>query len=501
MKKPILSRVAMAVAACVLLLLLSLPLGRAATPATASYGPTPGPVPSSAPGATGPGSDNAAAAAGGTGYDESELPAGMPAGLTSEPETLWRRDSLFGDLGGTRDTLVNHGVTISPVYTGEVMGNLSGGAGGYATANQNGGVGRGVIYEHSLNIPVDIDLVKIAPWWHDATLHANALWIAGPGLSPSYVGDISNTSNIQGYNTVRLQELWYQQGFWDKRITLKIGQIAADTEFFTSSTGALFINATFGAFTFLGSNLPDPYDPNVYPVAAPGVRFLIQPVSMFYFMSGVFSGNSESQTANPNGVAFPLNSGGLLLFNEVGFLVNQSPNDRGLQGTYKLGSFVHTHNFDSWDSQAAAAAGTGVLHSEGADYGLYAVADQQIYHEGAKTVSIFSRLGHAPNSTNVIDWYYDGGFNFTGFVPGRSYDVAGIALARSNFSGDYSDSQLAQGNVSQPYSAETVLEATYKATLAPWWTLQPDFQYIFTPSGVEGSKNAAVIGLRTSVTF
>ena len=492
-----------AVVAGLLVILICLTSLRAATPATPDNGPTPGPIPASAPGANGPGSDNAAAAnaASGAPTYNTGASSAMPAGLTGEPETLWTRDSLFGDLGGTRDTLANHGIKISPVYTGEVMGNLSGGAGGYDTGTQNGGVGRGVIYEHSLNIPIDIDIAKIAPWWQDATIHANALWIAGPGLSPSYTGDIGNTSNIQGYNTVRLQELWLQQALWEKRITVKIGEIAADSEFFTSTTASLFMNGTFGAFTFLGANLPDPYDPNVYPLAAPGVRLLIQPVSMFYFMSGIFSGNSENQTANPNGVAFPLNSGGTLLFNEVGFLVNQSPNDRGLQGTYKLGSFVHTHNFNSWDSQAAAAAGTGPLHSEGVDYGIYAVADQQLYSEAGKVISIFSRLGHAPNSDNVIDWYYDGGFNFTGFVPGRALDVAGIALARSNFSGNYSDSQLSQGAVTQPYSAETVVEATYKAQLNPWWTLQPDFQYIFTPSGQQGSKNAAVIGLRTSVTF
>jgi porin len=484
--------------ACAFFLLLSLRSGQAATPAAPGSGPTPGPVPSAAPGANGPGSDNAGAAASAASSPSyGTASPDMPTGLTAAPETIWRRSTLLGDLGGTRETLVNHGITISPVYTGEVMGNVSGGAGGY------NGVGRGVIYEHMLNVPVDLDLAKIVPAWQDATIHANALWIAGPGLSPSYTGDISNTSNIQGFNTVRLQELWYQQGLWNKRISVKVGEIAADSEFFTSDTASLFINGTFGAFTFVGMNLTDAnggYNPNVYPVASPGVRILVQPVSNFYLMSGVFSGNAETQTANPNGVAFPLNSGGLLLFNEAGFLLNQSPNDRGLQGTYKLGSFVHTHNFDTWDSQAADALAVGALHSEGVDYGIYGVVDQQIYLHGQQAVSLFSRFGYAPNDVNAIDWYYDGGFNFTGFVPGRKNDVAGIAVARSHFSGNYSDFQVA-ANGTNAYDAETVLEATYKAQITPWWTVQPDFQYIFTPSGQEGSKNAAVIGVRTSVAF
>jgi carbohydrate-selective porin OprB len=37
--------------------------------------------------------------------------------------------------------------------------------------------------------------------------------------------------------------------------------------------------------------------------------------------------------------------------------------------------------------------------------------------------------------------------------------------------------------------------------LAPWWTIQPDVQYIISPSGVQGSPDAVVVGLRTSVAF
>jgi porin len=53
----------------------------------------------------------------------------------------------------------------------------------------------------------------------------------------------------------------------------------------------------------------------------------------------------------------------------------------------------------------------------------------------------------------------------------------------------------------RPSTAETVIEATYKAQIAPWWTIQPDLQYIVTPSGVQGSQNAVVVGLRTNVAF
>jgi porin len=403
------------------------------------------------------------------------LPTQMPEGLTQAPETFWKRDTMLGDVWGLRNTINNYGFDFDPVYTGEVFGNVS------------GGMKQGAVYDSSLNLPLTIYLDKIADWWDGGIVHANALWITGRSLSADKVGDISGTSNISGYDTVRLQELWFQQTFWSMRASVKVGLVAADAEFFTSDTASLFINGTFGAFTLVGANLPNP---PVYPMAAPGVRFLIQPVPQFYFQSGVYEGNSEAQNVNKNGIDFHFaSSDGLLIFSEAGYLLNQAAGDRGLVGTYKLGSFVHTANFADWNSGAG----------EGANFGVYGVADQEIYKHGGKDVSFFMRGGGVPANVNTIDWYFDAGFNFSGFMPGRLLDTAGIAVARSNFSHDFSDAQIAGG--SNPFTQETVIEATYKAQITPWWTVQPDFQYIVNPSGQEGSHDAAVIGLRTTIVF
>jgi porin len=408
-----------------------------------------------------------------------------PEGLTQEPESLLNRSNLLGDLNDWRNQLMYRGVSLSPSYIGEVMGNVS------------GGTGRGVIYDGVFNLGLDVDLERATDWWKDGLIHGNLLWIYGTSLSTRFTGDFSNTSNVAGYNTIRLQELWYQQGFWDKRASLRIGLLAADAEFFGSSFSALFLNGTFGAFTLVGANLPNA---PIYPMAAPGIRFAIQPVSKFYFQAGIYDGDTESQDENNHGTAFRLSSrDGAVIFSEVGFLLNQSPGERGLTGTYKLGSFVHTNNFPTFDSQAREALGIGGLKNEGVDWGIYGVADQELYHAGGKTVGLFVRGGGAPGNVNFVNWYIDGGLNFTGFIPGRFRDVAGIAVAHSSISQQFSDSEVLQGNA--PYTSETVLEATYRINITPWWTLQPDIQYIWTPSGEKGSKDALVFGARTVVTF
>ncbi len=403
------------------------------------------------------------------------LPTQMPEGLMQAPESFWKRDTMFGDVFGWRNQVSNYGLEFNPVYTGEVFGNTS------------GGFKQGTVYDHSLNLPVTIYTDKIANWWEGGTIHANALWIAGRSLSTDKVGDISGISNISGYDTIRLQEFWYQQTFWSMRASLKVGLIAADSEFFTSDTASLFINGTFGAFTLVVANLPDP---PVYPMAAPAARFLIQPIPQFYFQSGIYAGSTGDQDVNRSGVNFHLNgSDGALIFSEIGWLVNQAAGDRGLVGTYKLGSFVHTADFSNFTTGA----------NEGSDYGIYAVADQEIYKRGGKVISFFTRGGYAPANVNTINWYLDAGVNFSGFIPGRLLDTAGLAIARSSFSHDFSDAQVASG--SNPFDAETVIEATYKIQVSPWWTIQPDFQYIFNPSGEKGSHDATILGVRTSVAF
>lgn len=407
----------------------------------------------------------------------------VPEGLSIAPRPLWQQTSLMGDWDGAREQLLYRGFAITPVYIGELFG------------NPTGGTGRGLIYDGVLNVALDADLARIFGVDGLGVLHGNFLYIHGPSLSARFVGDLSGTSNIAGYNSPRLQELWYQQAFWHQRVTLKLGLIAADTEFFVSDYGSLFLNGTFGAFTFVALNLPNP---PVYPIAAPGVRLYVKPTSKFYVQAAAFSGDPGGQTENKNGIDFRLRDGALM-FLETGFLLNQSPGDRGLVGTYKLGSFVHTGTFNSWDSQAQNELRGSALRDDGPNYGFYGVADQELFKSGGRTIGAFLRGGISPSTLNAVDRYLDGGFNFTGWVPGRINDVLGVGVARSWLSSDFGRFQRALG--APGARTETVLEATYRIVLAPWWTVQPDVQYIFNPGGNDEAQDALVLGCRTTIQF
>ena len=82
----------------------------------------------------------------------------------------------------------------------------------------------------------------------------------------------------------------------------------------------------------------------------------------------------------------------------------------------------------------------------------------------------------------------------------RPLDVSGIAVARSGISQQYANSQILQGYPGLT-SSETVIEATYRFHIANWASIQPDVQYFINPSGVRGSQNAFVSGVRSSISF
>jgi carbohydrate-selective porin OprB len=81
----------------------------------------------------------------------------------------------------------------------------------------------------------------------------------------------------------------------------------------------------------------------------------------------------------------------------------------------------------------------------------------------------------------------------------------GISPTARRFSRDL----VAFGRAVSPYAShETIIEASYKAPVTSWLTLQPDAQLVLNPNaGVPGAfgrtplPNAFIIGLRATIKF
>jgi porin len=112
----------------------------------------------------------------------------------------------------------------------------------------------------------------------------------------------------------------------------------------------------------------------------------------------------------------------------------------------------------------------------------------------------------APGNRNQAEVFVDTGLTYKGPF-GRDNDTVGIGAGWLKISGTLSAADKAAGL--PPQTAETVIELTYQAQVAPWWVVQPDFQYVFNPGGGIANPDrpdrrvgdAAILGVRTTITF
>ena len=363
------------------------------------------------------------------------------------------------------------GITFPISYTGEVLGNVS------------GGYRRGAIYEGLLSVGALFDLEKLVGWKGGSFL-VSGLYPHGSSVSGEYVHDFNSVSSIDAFDSLRLYEAWFQQEFVDGKVSIRLGQILADTEFFVSDNGALFINGAFGAIPLISHN----FDAPVYPVAAPGVRVRVTPNDSFSVQAGVFAGDAGEQAVNnKRGTTWRLDDGGAFAIAEVAYKLNGNKGDTGLRGVYKAGAFYHSADFD--DLKTGSPSHTG-------DFGAYFIVDQQLWRKAGtedQGLSGFLRIGGCPADRNTVPFYCDTGFNYKGLIPGRDKELSGIGVSYTSLKGSTENSFSSHH--------ETILEVTYKAVIADWLFVQPDFQYIFTPGGDRNARNAVVVGVRFSLTY
>ena len=83
----------------------------------------------------------------------------------------------------------------------------------------------------------------------------------------------------------------------------------------------------------------------------------------------------------------------------------------------------------------------------------------------------------------------------------RPNDALAIGFAYTNISDSVTAFDVDFGEpVARNY--ESLIEVCYTFELKNGFVLQPDFQYIFQPGGnVAGQKDAAVVGLRSTIGF
>lgn len=410
-------------------------------------------------------------------------------------KSIWQQETLTGDWGGARTALKDKGIDVSLTYINEMFGVVS------------GGLDRRASYEGRLDFSVDTDLGKLMGLDGFMT-HLTVFNIHGSEHNvATNVGSIADPSNIDAVRTTRLFTAWLQYGdpaynaenpANSDRFSFRIGQLAADDEFLTSPTAGGLINGTFGWASIAAADILS--GGPAYPLATPGARIQVRPVPEVAIRAAVFSGDpagddcvGNPQVCNFHGTTFSFDGGALFIL-EAEYRVNQAKAASGLPGVYKLGF---------WRATADYPDVRFPLDHDG-NWGIYGVADQTVWQGRDSAVSLFTRAGVTPSDRNTVSFYIDGGVGFKGLLPGRADDMLTFGIAYQKIS---QDAVAADRDAGLPVirSEEVVLEASYAIQLAPWWVIQPDFQYIIHPGGrvsdpdnpLQPVEDAAVIGVRS----
>lgn len=439
------------------------------------------------------------------------------AGAKDENAAEWIAPKWLNE---SHDVLAARGLNFGATWIGDNITNVS------------GGTARGVIHFGRLDFSVDGDLEKLVGWT-GGKFFANTFVLYGRGLSRNYIHNLATISEIEGLPEIRLYNAYFEQNLYNNKLNIRIGQQAADVEFFDSQTDDLFINGTFGWPAIKASNLPA--GGPAPPIAVPGIRVKAELSGQITVFGAVFNGNAarpgegDPQLRDNHGLAFRVNDPPWLV-GQVRWNYDLDIGERLLAGNFTPGGWYHTGQFDDQRFTAqglsiADSSGTGIAAKLRGNFGIFAVVEQTLYRPASVTekgvsasfpgVTAFARVAYSPPDRNLIDLYIDGGVGVSGLVPGRPVDRFGMAVAYMRISNAARnldrDAQLFNGLLRPVRSSESLIEMIYEAHLKPGWLLAPYFQYVFRPSGGIPNPNdpsglsrigdAAVFGVTTTLRY
>ena len=347
------------------------------------------------------------------------------------------------------------GISFKPVYYGEVFTNAHG---GIATKDSTH-------YEGLLDLSFSFDFEKMK-----LPIPGRAFVLAqnthGRSVTQDYVGETQIISNINSLeNITQISELWWEFGLFENRVTIRVGKQDLDTEFLLMDTATDFINSAFGLSPSAG--LPS------FPAPSPAAMLKVDLSPSVGFKVGVWDAfrNAGNGIFSRNGSA--------LFITELEYRYTAST--RKLPGLITIGMTYET----------SGEVPVGTIPKE---VGYYIQFEQLLFREANSTesnpqgLSVFAQ--HFPTNVGgnspfpAIPEDALAGFIYTGLIRGRDEDVAGAGVGWV---------QLDQGGTDE----EMMVELFYKAKVNSTMIIQPDIQYIKTPSGVH--PDAFVVGIRVQL--
>ncbi len=394
------------------------------------------------------------------------------------PGDFWFHRRLTGDWGGARTELEEAGLSFALHYNS------------YFGVNAHGGMDTNNAHRFSgsydLIITVDFDRMGVIP---GGKLLAFAQGFYGDSRNVNTkVGAIGQPfDDADGTRAIYVDQLWYQQTFWDGKARLRLGRLdqqsILDRNLYANSEDKQFMN------TYLDNNNA------IIPLAiGNGASLFLDPTDWLGFVIGVADGEARQFDT---GLDTTFHDGGDLFgFFQTDFRINLPSKNGKLPGNYRLGLLYDPGTkpviMDETD-------GGDLPNNETGDVAFYLSFDQLVYREGTgdlQGLGLFLRYGRRDDTRiNRISNFWSFGMQYAGLLPTRDEDVLGLGMYSVHSSHRY------RREIDSAFVWETGYELYYRIQVAPWLQITPDLQYITNPGALSSSDDAFIMGLRARLTF
>lgn len=433
-------------------------------------------------------------------------PATQPSGSAQSTLSQWYNgDTIDGDWGGLRNTMVDHGVTIKGSYAGAVYSNVGGGTGTSHNPGQT-------TFDEQIKFKLNLDFEKIVGFKglsFDMTVRYR------DGDSPNiYAGSAGmfNPSNWQSGKVFRLLPFYFtwksEDTLWTKdALTIRAGWMDPHDFFLNQPNAGFFINNAINSSRGIGGNVPWTSS-----FSAWGGIVKVKPVSWSYLMVGAFAPNRNSASTQNHGLPGQSGAKSLRANAELGFTPKLGSSK--LAGKYAVG--VDYYGFDN-------TGYNGKFYDNQLNY--YVSVDQMLFREPSAEVSttsyskdgksVVSRapgklsdqglyftgaMNFAKSENNLYPFYFQAGLVYKGLIPTRDHDKLGVMFAYGQFSSDLAAAQTRAGQ-SIHQNNTSVLEVDYQFQINKWAFVKPFYQWIRRPNGTGLVQDDHIIGAEFGFKF
>ena len=416
--------------------------------------------------------------------------ADLPPGMVEVPP------GLFGDWGGLRTALADHGLDLQLAYINE-----------FAT-NTQGGTSRESTYADQIYFGGSLDLRRL-------------IGLEGSKIDFSFTDRNGKSLSIKaGLNTLHpVQEVYghgdwgrLDQLYWEQRVgnhvVLKFGRITGTLDFMPFS--CYFENDTFCA-TLPTHNVADNW--LAFPVGtwAGIARFNFK--DSWYLQAGVYEVNTDlSESKYRFAFGRPFGGAGTREVMEAGWL----PSSAGPEGGYRIGAWYDDVGgndlfLNTVGQPIAISGGTSLPRHH--QIGSYAMAQQRVwsYHGSeARGISVFFNFVQGDRRTSELQQIAEVGFFWKGPTDWRPQDAIGVATGRVHANGLLAEgAELFNSELALPSDLpvrpvpgnENASEIHYSIHIAQAIVIRPNIQFIRAPGGNNEAESVVVLGLHLSIQF